>query len=145
MGHQEKHAGGCHCGAVRFDIQGELEPTLVCHCRDCLKTVGNSMAATAVEQSQISISDDHDQLKWYRSSDKAERGFCTQCGANMFYRGDGRSTLSIAIGMLDTPSVLGFGGHIFLEDHPGHQPLEAGAKDIREEYYSTGRGASSKS
>lgn len=133
------HHGGCHCGRIRFRVEGGLEPVLACHCSDCLKTVGNSMAATAASVERITISGDG--LSWYRSSDKAERGFCQHCGANMFYRGDGRPTLSIAAGMLDDPSVLRFGGHLFLAAHPGHQPLEEAPLDIHENYYSHGRGA----
>ena len=28
--------------------------------------------------------------RWYRSSDWAERGFCNECGSQMFYRMDDR-------------------------------------------------------
>lgn len=35
-------------------------------------------------------------------------------------------------GMLDDPTVLKFGGHIFLHDHPGHQPLEENPVDLHE-------------
>ena len=34
--------GGCHCGAIRFRVQGPLRQILMCHCSDCLKISGTS-------------------------------------------------------------------------------------------------------
>lgn len=129
--------GGCHCGAVRFRIEGALDTVLVCHCRDCMKTGGNSMAATAVLNHQIEITGD--ALRWYGSSRKAERGFCSNCGATLFYRAFGGSSTSIAAGMLDDPTVLEFGGHIYLHNHPGHQPLEVDPVDLHDQFQRGGR------
>ena len=130
--------GGCHCGAVQFRIQGVLAKVLVCHCRDCRKTTGNSMAATGVRASQIEITGE--ALRWYGSSEKAERGFCSACGANMFYRASGSRGrgIGIAAGMLDDPSALEFGGHIYLHDHQGYQPLEENPVDLHELYMAGG-------
>ena len=129
--------GGCHCGAVRFRIEGALDRVIVCHCRDCLKTHGNSLASTAVLHRQIAITGD--ALRWYASSDNGERGFCSACGASMFFRRPGGRGVSIAAGMLDDPAVLEFGGHIYLHDHPGFQPLEAKPVDLHDEYLEGGR------
>lgn len=95
-----------------------------------MKLVGNSVAATGAPGDKVEIRGD--DLKWYRSSDWAQRAFCQHCGARMFYRIDGRPEISIMAGMLDDPTVLKFGGHIFLHDHPGHQPLEENPVDLHE-------------
>lgn len=130
--------GGCHCGAVRFRVTGVLAKVLVCHCSDCLKTVGNSMAATGARMKNIEVTGD--ALRWYASSKEAERGFCSRCGATMFYRAaGGKGTgMGIAAGMLDDPTVLEFGGHIYLHSHPGYQPLEENPLDMHELYISGG-------
>ena len=135
---QVMHQGGCHCGVVRFSIIGALDRVVACHCRDCLKCTGNSVAATAVFNDQITITGD--TLSWYRSSAQAEQGFCSACGSSLFYRGMDSPTISITAGVMDNPGVLEFGGHIHLHDHPGHQPLEPAPADIHDAFISGGRG-----
>lgn len=57
-----------------------------------------------------------DQLRWYQSSDTAERGFCARCGSNLFWRQKGRDAISITAGTLDTPTNLSIEEHIFVAD-----------------------------
>jgi hypothetical protein len=35
--------GGCHCGAVRYEAQGEALNHALCHCRDCRRSAGAPM------------------------------------------------------------------------------------------------------
>ena len=32
------YQGSCHCGAVRFEVEGEIEEVDVCNCSICSKT-----------------------------------------------------------------------------------------------------------
>ncbi len=34
--------GGCHCGAIRYRIEGPLPECGYCHCRDCQQTSGSA-------------------------------------------------------------------------------------------------------
>ncbi len=43
--------GSCLCGAVAFEIRGELRPVIACHCIQCRKQTGNYMSATAAADS----------------------------------------------------------------------------------------------
>lgn len=127
------HKGGCHCGGVRYETSASLRPVMVCHCRDCMKTIGNSIAATAAPEREVLITET--TLKWYRSSDIAERGFCTQCGASLFFRPDGTGRISITAGTLDDASGLECAGQIYAHDHPGFMPLPEGIEDLDEQYH----------
>lgn len=53
-------------------------------------------------------------LVWYRSSQTAERGFCADCGGNLFWRQFGDDMTSITAGTLDTPTNLRVQQHIFV-------------------------------
>jgi hypothetical protein len=35
-------AGGCACGAIRYEVTAEPIVTFNCHCRDCQKTTGGA-------------------------------------------------------------------------------------------------------
>jgi len=59
-------------------------------------------------------------LKWYASSDQAERGFCNECGASIFWRpvqnGVAGEKVSISAGTIDPPTGLDVIGHIYVQD-----------------------------
>lgn len=128
----KQHSGGCHCGAVRYQTTAALRPVIICHCRDCMKIIGNSIAATSAPEAEVEIT--QTSLKWYRSSEIAERGFCGQCGASLFYRPSGTGRLAITAGTLDDPSDLECVGQIYAGAHPGFCPLPEGIEDIDDLY-----------
>jgi len=97
--------GGCLCGAVRYEATGALRDVVVCHCRMCRKAHGHIGAYTASARDALRLVEARG-LKWYRSSAQARRGFCSECGATLFWEGDGRDTMSIAAGTLDEPTGL---------------------------------------
>jgi len=97
--------GGCLCGAVRYEAIGALRDVVVCHCRMCRKAHGHIGAYTASARDALRLVEARG-LKWYRSSAQALRGFCSECGATLFWEGDGRDTMSIAAGTLDEPTGL---------------------------------------
>ena len=112
----EHHEGGCHCGNVRYVVTGPLRDVILCHCYDCMKTIGTSIAATASPDDAITITGD--ALKWYESSDIAKRGFCGECGASLFYKAYDATHTSILAGTLDDPNSVACGGQIYAHDCP---------------------------
>ncbi len=67
-----------------------------------------------------------DTLVWYQSSDTAERGFCSRCGGNLFWKQRGRDAISITAGTLDTPTGLTVEEHIFVADKSDYYAIEDG-------------------
>jgi len=55
-------------------------------------------------------------IAWYAASDQAERGFCSRCGSSLFWKPDGRETVSIAAGSLDAPTGMRTVRHISAAD-----------------------------
>lgn len=108
-------SGACLCGAVRFEASGPFRPVTFCHCTQCRKTSGHYVAATACKYEHLTISVD-DHLKWFRSSPKAERGFCENCGSSLFWRPNHRKYISIMAGTIDSPTGLEAFEHIFVAD-----------------------------
>ena len=119
----EKHSGGCLCGGVLFKLKGPLRPVIYCHCSQCRKTHGHFAAYTAVPRERIEWRK-KESLSWYDSSNSARRGFCSHCGASLFYELHGSPTLSISAGVLDDPTGLSAAGHIYFRDRSDYYEID---------------------
>ena len=97
--------GSCLCGGVRYTARGPFRDVIFCHCRQCAKTTGHHAAATQVASADLVLESD-ETLAWFASSETAERGFCSRCGGNLFWRRHGSDRVSIMAGTLDMPSGL---------------------------------------
>jgi hypothetical protein len=86
-------SGGCECGAVRFTVTGALRDVVNCHCGQCRRFHGHVGAYTNAARADVHFAEKRG-LRWYRSSSFAQRGFCGECGASLFWQGDGGDTLS---------------------------------------------------
>ena len=118
-------AGGCLCGAVRYEVRGPLRPVIACHCTQCRRMTGHFLAATAALEGDLAVTQNAD-LKWYESSARARRGFCGRCGSTLFWRGTGRDYVSIAAGTLDAPTGLKLVQHIHTADKGDYYTLDDG-------------------
>ena len=101
----EKYQGGCQCGALRYEVTGELGKPSLCHCRMCQKAFGSFAAPFVPVPVQ--------NFRWtrgvpleFRSSAIVARGFCNQCGTPLFMHEDDDSQIEIAIGSLDQPNSI---------------------------------------
>ncbi|TGT71002.1 GFA family protein [bacterium M00.F.Ca.ET.159.01.1.1] len=106
-------SGHCLCEGVRYEIAGELAQPIACHCTQCARTSGNFAVMAACGSADIRLLASS-TLRWYRSSDKAERGFCSRCGSNLFWRAAPGSETFVAAGTLDPPTGLRLSKHIFV-------------------------------
>lgn len=77
-------AGGCHCGAVRFEIDvPEAIEVLDCNCSMCAKT---GYLHLIVEKADFRLLTDWAALTDYRfNSGTARHLFCSSCGIKSFY------------------------------------------------------------
>src|SRR6266481_9090840 len=105
--------GGCLCGSVSYVVSGKLRSIVACHCNQCRKTSGHYAAATQAEIGHIQIV--QKSLTWFRSSNKAERGFCSTCGSNLFWREINSPFISIFAGTIDGPTGLKMEQQLYVE------------------------------
>ena len=122
---EEHHTGSCLCGGVAYEVEGPLREVIGCHCTQCRKQTGHYMAATAAKLGKFRIVRD-EGLRWYRSSDMAERGFCQICGSTLFWQGKGRDYVAIAAGTVDGETGQRIAGHIFCADKGDYYDIADG-------------------
>jgi hypothetical protein len=96
-------SGSCLCGAVRFQISGQLGPAGYCHCSQCRKASGSAFAANApVRRRYFSFTKGEEMVREYQSSPGKYRAFCSGCGSPVYSRRDDEpETLRIRLGTLD--------------------------------------------
>jgi hypothetical protein len=119
------HAGSCLCGAVRFEVAGELPGPDACHCTQCRKQSGHYWASTDVPRSALTIHG-AEAVTWYRSSEKVQRGFCATCGSVLFWDPIGRDKLGVAMGAFDKPTGTRLRVHIFVADKGDYYDIADG-------------------
>ena len=75
--------GGCHCGAVRYEMPAEIIHHGLCHCRDCRLCAGAPAVGWAgVNKEALKV---EGEPMAYQSSEHATRLFCGVCGTGLFY------------------------------------------------------------
>ena len=80
-----KNSGGCHCGAVQYEVDGEAVYHALCHCQSCRASSGAPMVAWfCVQEDQLRVISG--ELAQFEGTPGAQRQFCPRCGTGLFYR-----------------------------------------------------------
>ena len=108
--------GRCLCEAVSFtahDVRTDVE---ICHCGQCRRWSGGPILAIAVGSVAFS---GEEHIRRYESSAWAQRGFCLQCGSNLFYQHKKTGGYSIWLGAFDDQAPFRMNEEIFIDEKPG--------------------------
>ena len=110
------HKGSCLCGAVRYEIAGELGPIVLCHCSKCRKASGSAFnAVSPVARRDFRLLSGADAIARYEPSPGVRLAFCRHCGSSLFSERDSLpDVLRLRIGTLDTPVGVRPSAHIFV-------------------------------
>jgi hypothetical protein len=110
------YRGSCLCGAVTFQVEGELGDAYYCHCSRCRKASGSAFASNArIAPEQFKLLTGHDVLRsYYNQATGLTRKFCGECGSPIVSERTEPRMLAIRLGTLDTSIGKGPQGHIFV-------------------------------
>ena len=117
-----RYSGRCLCGAVAYEVRGPLSNIHACHCGQCRRQSGHFVASADAKRADFLLTQERG-LKWYRSSEWAWRGFCSECGSALFWDNDG-DTVGINVGSLDQPTGLALASHIFVDDKADYYEID---------------------
>ena len=102
MSETKTYQGGCHCGAVRFEVEMDLQDGATCNCSICEKS---GTVLTFVPASAFKLLQGEDGLRDYQfGKKKLHHLFCTTCGIRSFSRGakpDGTEMAAVNVRCLD--------------------------------------------
>lgn len=99
---ETKFTGGCLCGAIRFEVINKPYFTAYCHCRMCQKMSGSILTSWA-DFNEKEFRCTSGEIKYYKSSQYAERGFCNDCGSTLIQRPLESDGIFVATGSFDQP------------------------------------------
>jgi hypothetical protein len=119
------HSGSCLCGAVTFEVEGDLVGPDACHCTACRKQSGHVFVSTDVARSALSVTGE-ENVRWYQSSPKVRRGFCATCGSTLFWDPPGRDWTGIAMGAFDGPTHTRLHVHVHTREKGDYYDIADG-------------------
>lgn len=107
--------GGCLCGGVRYEYDGDIEEISICHCSQCRKAQGSAFAPVSpVDSARFRLVSGGELLKEFRSSPGKARVFCGNCGSPIYSALDDRPEIKrLRLGTVETPFTCGDVFHIF--------------------------------
>ena len=80
-------AGGCHCGAVRYEAETDLGKTMACNCSHCEKK-GFILTFTPIESFRL-LSGEAKLSEYRFNRHVIAHRFCSVCGVQPFGFGSG--------------------------------------------------------
>ncbi|AGH50520.1 GFA family protein [Sphingomonas fennica] len=92
-------AGGCHCGAIRYEVASLPDRHSLCHCSDCRRSAGAPFVAWAIfPEADVTILAGTPKVR--ASSEHGRRHFCPDCGTGLFY-----TSAAIFPGLIDVQTA----------------------------------------
>ena len=78
-------AGGCLCGAVRYEVRGPFLRAGHCHCSRCRRHSGAAVSTQGrVRRENFRLVSGSELVRVYHSDDASVKAFCTVCGSSLF-------------------------------------------------------------
>lgn len=119
IGEGTSAAGGCLCGAIRYDVRGPVIFASQCCCKDCQKATGTGHTTIfGVHRNQLDM---QGTPKTYtntgESGGSVTRHFCGDCGGRLYTSGDmPGEVIILQAGSLDEPGRITPNEVIYVKD-----------------------------
>lgn len=130
-------AGGCLCGAIRYEIQGAAGPILTCHCSKCRTFHGHCVSYSGVKEGDL-IFRCKEGLQWFRSTTdetpNVHRGFCQKCGSSLFWYPRDSGSIWVTLGSMENPPELKNLGHVWVSQKADYYTIEDDLPQFAEEF-----------
>ena len=113
-----RHKGGCHCGNIAFEFDGDIGEALECNCSLCAKRGG---LLSFVPAGDFTLSTPRENLGIYRFNKHViDHHFCPQCGISPFSEGESKGSKMVAINLRCVEGIDPHG--LKIKFHNGRDP-----------------------
>ncbi|KAL1921089.1 uncharacterized protein VTP21DRAFT_11724 [Calcarisporiella thermophila] len=118
--------GSCLCGHIRYRAKlphdfstASSSFVNICHCTQCRKSTGAMLPSYfwLAEKHLVFLTPVENKAKFYQSSADTRRGFCPECGTQLFVLSDeDQGWRGITVGSLDDPDKIRMRQHIYWDN-----------------------------
>jgi len=77
-----KYQGSCHCGRIRYEVEGELKSAMACNCSMCVRK-GSLLWFVPREQFRL-LTPEADAATYTFNKHVIKHHFCPTCGIHTF-------------------------------------------------------------
>ena len=84
MADVKTHEGSCHCGAVAYEVELDLNGLIECNCSHCYR---KGLVLAFVAPDAFRVTADGPQTEYRFNTHKIIHRFCETCGVQSFARG----------------------------------------------------------
>lgn len=128
-----KISGGCYCGSLRYEANGDVEASIQCHCRECQYiTGGNPNVIMIMPLSGFEfVKGIPKTFKRKDIENAVTRLFCENCGTGIGTKNPNRpNSIILKVGTFDDPSIFKPDIAIFTIDKQKFHYIEDGLKSF---------------
>lgn len=123
------HNGQCLCGQVQYRIDSDPVGARSCWCRDCQRIASGSATVNVLfPEESVHFDGDISTIQMTADSgNTVERGFCPECGSQMYSKTVQPQGMPMRIraGTLNDPELMAPTATIFVASAPSWAPIDA--------------------
>jgi hypothetical protein len=107
--------GKCLCGAIQFELEGDVPNLYQCHCSLCRKVTGSSAnAAFRIAADQFKWISGSGQIREFITESGFKSHFCETCGSPVPNLTSNDDAYWIPAGLLEETAALELVAHLYL-------------------------------
>ena len=120
------YKGSCLCGKVHFEISGEIQNIIYCHCSQCRKAQGSAFATNGnIDTAGFKFISGENELTGYESSPGHTKYFCKNCGSPIISKNDSTpNKVRVRLGVIESDITERPIAHIFTTSKANWEEIE---------------------
>ena len=116
--------GRCLCGAIAFEIEGNVSGIWLCHCSKCRRSTGSAFHPAALcRKTRFRWLSGEEEIASYQQSGGYRSTFCRQCGSPVPLVREDEDQVVLSAGTLDGDFEQRLVRHIFVGSKAAWWPI----------------------
>ena len=136
----KKRTGGCACGSIRYEVNGEPELIHNCHCKGCQRLTGSAFKMGSYWSENAVKIIQGDMMTYTRTADSGrtvQSKFCNVCGATVATMAEAQpGRIGLAVGTFDDTTWINLPNNIYCDSKQKWLHLPEGALKKSQAYSS---------